>query len=99
MSMASFEVKGLATRQPVRHASRNADSACPFFAMAKKGTLSQHFVTHVAYSWTIKRPCTIVDTPASSSSASAMATTSVGVSWKVAGSLLIKCIGLSWGPG
>ena len=35
--------------EEVRHASQNADSACPFCigAMAKKGTLSQHFGTHV----------------------------------------------------
>ena len=38
--------------EEIRHVSRNADSACPFLyfyigAMAKKGTLSQHFVTHV----------------------------------------------------
>ena len=34
--------------EKVRHASRNADSAYPFFAI-QKGTLSQHFVTHVVF--------------------------------------------------
>ena len=35
--------------EEVRHVSRYADSACPFCidTMAKKGTLSQHFVMHV----------------------------------------------------
>ena len=35
--------------EEVRHASRNADSACPFChrTNTKRGTLSQHFVTHV----------------------------------------------------
>ena len=32
--------------EEVRHASRNADSAC-HRANTKRGTLSQHFVTHV----------------------------------------------------
>ena len=38
-----------AISEEVRHASRNADSACPFLYWldGKKGTLSQHFVTHV----------------------------------------------------
>jgi hypothetical protein len=37
--------------EEVRHASRNADSACPFRidAMAKRVTLGQHFMTHVIY--------------------------------------------------
>ena len=35
--------------EEVRHASRNAGSACPFlyWRNGKKGMLSQHFVTHV----------------------------------------------------
>ena len=32
--------------EEVRHASRNADSACPFLYW-RDGTLGQHFVTHV----------------------------------------------------
>ena len=38
-----------APREEVRHASRIADSACPFCigVNAKRGMLSQHFVTRV----------------------------------------------------
>ena len=33
-----------------------ADSTCPFFCIGqKKGTLSQHFVTHVSGVWGIRR--------------------------------------------
>ena len=41
-----FTVANTLTTEEVRHASRNADSACPF-CIGAKGTLSQHFVTHV----------------------------------------------------
>jgi hypothetical protein len=45
----SITVVQWCTAEEVRHASRNADSACPFCiaVMAKRVTLSQHFVTHV----------------------------------------------------